>query len=65
MLWRSSKWLSVASLAINAMAGRSRPGRIASGLLGVAGGLTMRYSILEAGRASARDPHAVFESQRG
>ena len=35
-----------------------------SGALALAGTLLLRYGIVQAGRASARDPHASFELQR-
>jgi hypothetical protein len=47
--------------------GRRRPGgalRTVSGALGLAGTLLLRFGIVAAGRASARDPHASFEMQR-
>jgi hypothetical protein len=37
---------------------------IASGALALAGTLLLRFGIMQAGRASARDPHASFEMQR-
>ncbi|MGH2736948.1 MAG: NrfD/PsrC family molybdoenzyme membrane anchor subunit [Actinomycetota bacterium] len=63
-LWKSSKWLTIASLAVGAVAGRSRAGRIVGGVLGTAGSLALRYSVFLAGKASARDPRATFELQR-
>jgi hypothetical protein len=38
--------------------------RVAAGVLGTAAALALRFGIVEAGRASARDPHATFDQQR-
>ena len=37
---------------------------IASGALAMAGTLLLRFGVVQAGRASVRDPHATFEMQR-
>jgi formate-dependent nitrite reductase membrane component NrfD len=42
---------------------RGAPGRL-SGALGLLGTLLLRFGVVAAGRASARDPHASFEMQR-
>jgi formate-dependent nitrite reductase membrane component NrfD len=59
-LWSAAKWLGVASLAATAL----RRNRLA-GVLGTASAVLGRYAIVEAGKASAADPHATFEPQRG
>lgn len=41
-----------------------RAKRIASGTLALLGTALLRFGIVQAGRASARDPHATFEMQR-
>ncbi|HET7754444.1 MAG TPA: NrfD/PsrC family molybdoenzyme membrane anchor subunit [Anaeromyxobacteraceae bacterium] len=41
-----------------------RAKRIASGTLALVGTALLRFGIVQAGRASARDPHATFEMQR-
>ena len=43
---------------------RSRPAAIAGGVLACAGALATRWSVFEAGRASAADPRYVVEPQR-
>jgi len=63
-LWRSSKALVAASLAVSALGRRRRWVRVASGLLGTAGSIALRFAVFHAGKASARDPRATFHSQR-
>jgi hypothetical protein len=59
-MWRGAKWLGIASLAATVI---KRP-RLA-GVLGTACAVLGRFAIVEAGRASAADPRATFEPQRG
>jgi formate-dependent nitrite reductase membrane component NrfD len=62
----TARVLVAASLAGALWAPRRRGrtvGRLA-GTLGLAGTLLLRFGIMAAGRASARDPHASFEMQR-
>lgn len=68
-LFTASKALTGASLALSiasALVTRrsASPLRVASGVLGMAGALALRFAVMEAGRASARDPRATFEPQR-
>jgi formate-dependent nitrite reductase membrane component NrfD len=63
-LWRASKLLSGASLALSLLPGRSRGKRTLSGLVGTAGSLALRFAVFHAGKASARDPRATFHQQR-
>jgi formate-dependent nitrite reductase membrane component NrfD len=64
-LWRAAQGLTAASLVLSALPGGSRGGRrAASGLLGTAGALALRFALFHAGKASARDPRATFEQQR-
>ena len=63
-LWRACTALMVASLLLDAIAGRRRRGRVAAALLGTAGSIALRVSVWQAGKVSARDPRATFESQR-
>jgi hypothetical protein len=58
-LWRTAKWLGIASLVASAL----RRDRLA-GVLGTVSALAGRFAIVEAGRASAADPRATFEPQR-
>jgi hypothetical protein len=63
-LWRASKALTAASLALSLLPGRSRGRRVASGLLGTMGAVAVRFAVFHAGKASARDPRATFHQQR-
>lgn len=58
-MWRSAAWLGAASLAATVL---RRP-RLA-GVLGVASTVLVRFAWVEAGKASAADPRATFETQR-
>lgn len=63
-LWKTAKALTAASLVLSVLPGRSRARRVASGLLGTAGALTLRFAVFQAGKASARNPQATFRRQR-
>jgi len=63
-LWRASTGMTAGSLVIDTITGRARSGRVAAALLGTLGSIALRFSLWLAGRASARDPHATFDSQR-
>lgn len=63
-LWKASGALTVVSLALDQVTGKRKEGRVAAALLGSAGSLALRFSVWHAGRASAADPRATFESQR-
>ena len=58
-MWRRSKWLGFASLAATAL-GRPR----LAGVLGTASAILGRFAIVDAGKASARDPRETFAPQR-
>jgi formate-dependent nitrite reductase membrane component NrfD len=60
MLWKSAKVLTAASLVLTLMPGKRR----LSGILGIAGGLALRFAVFHAGKASSLDPLATFEQQR-
>jgi formate-dependent nitrite reductase membrane component NrfD len=65
-LWRTAQLLTGASLAVSVLPqfnGWKRR-RIASGLLGLAGALIVRFAVESAGNASASDPRASFHLQR-
>jgi formate-dependent nitrite reductase membrane component NrfD len=51
----------ISALAQNAPRERRRKLTIVASLLTLVGGLAVRYSVVEGGRASADDPHATFE----
>ncbi|MDQ4129730.1 MAG: hypothetical protein M3133_01860, partial [Actinomycetota bacterium] len=55
---------TAASLLISLLPGSKRPKRIASGLLGTVGSLSLRFGVFYAGPRSARDPRATFHQQR-
>jgi formate-dependent nitrite reductase membrane component NrfD len=64
-LWRTSKALTLAGLVATAISTRRSTGlRRVAGVLGTLGSLSLRFAIMQAGRASARDPHAAFDLQR-
>jgi len=63
-LWQAAKALTATSLALSLLPGRSRIKRTATGLLGTAGALALRFAVFHAGKASARDPQATFQRQR-
>jgi formate-dependent nitrite reductase membrane component NrfD len=62
-LWSAAKLLVGASLAISLVPQAPRPLRRASAWLGTLGSLALRFGIVRAGTASARDPRAVFAQQ--
>ncbi len=70
LLWKAAKVLTAASLGLSlfgpraASARRRRQLEVAAGVAGTAGGLALRFALLHAGRASAKDPRATFHSQR-
>ena len=63
-LWVAAKVLTVSSLAVSLAPGRGRRQRTAIGVLGVLGGMALRFAVFHAGKASARDPRATFVQQR-
>ena len=63
-LWRASQALSLAGLAASVASGLGAPTRRVAGLLGTLGALSLRFAVMAAGRASARDPHATSAQQR-
>ncbi|MFL6259463.1 MAG: NrfD/PsrC family molybdoenzyme membrane anchor subunit [Thermoanaerobaculia bacterium] len=63
-LWKAARAMTAASLVLSLLPGRSRARRVASGLIGTVGALTLRFAVFHAGKASARDPRATFRPQR-
>lgn len=63
-LWTAAKALTAASLGAALLSRRSRWARVASAVLGTAGGVAVRFAVYHAGHASTRDPLATFEPQR-
>jgi len=63
-LLRLARIALLASVALDLLPPRGRGRRLASGALAMAGTLAVRFGVVAAGRASARDPRATFEMQR-
>lgn len=63
-VWRASTGLTVGSLVVDTVTRKSRSGRIAASVLATGGSIALRFALWLAGRASARDPHATFATQR-
>ena len=63
-LWQTAKVLTAAGIILSLAPGKSRGKRIASGIIGTAGSLFLRFGIFYAGKVSARDPRSSFEQQR-
>jgi formate-dependent nitrite reductase membrane component NrfD len=65
-LLNAARVLLGASALVDLLPGRRlrRLRRGASGALGLLGTIALRFGVVAAGRASARDPHATFEMQR-
>ena len=64
ILWKASAALTLASLALSAIAPRKSKTRKVAGLLGAAGSLCLRFAVHYIGEASAADPRAAFHQQR-
>jgi formate-dependent nitrite reductase membrane component NrfD len=63
-LWRTAAVLTAASIVTQLIPRRTRGMRIAAGLFGALGSLTLRFAVHYAGEQSARDPRASFRLQR-
>jgi formate-dependent nitrite reductase membrane component NrfD len=63
-LWKTAAVLGAASLALTLWPGENHKRRVAAGVCGTAGALSLRFAALQAGRASSRDPRAVFSQQQ-
>lgn len=63
-LWQTAKVLTTAGIILSLAPGTSRGKRLASGIIGTAGSLFLRFGIVYAGKVSARDPRSSFEQQR-
>ncbi len=64
VLWRSAEVLTAASLVLSLLPNKTRPRRLAAGLLGTAGSLLLRIAVAHLGTVSARDARASFHQQR-
>lgn len=63
-LMKASRALTLGGLALSLLGRRSRVARAAAGTAYVAGSLTLRFGVFEAGLASARDPKYTVIPQR-
>ena len=63
-LWRAAKGAAVAGLGLSLLPPGGRAKRVVGAALGVAGALALRFAVVRAGHASARDPRATFARQR-
>jgi len=63
-LWKAARILGAASLVLSVFSGKSQRAKRAAGACGTAAALALRFSLLQAGRNSARDPAASFDQQR-
>ena len=61
---KAAKVCTAGSLVVNLLPGRSRGKRALAGVLGTVGAAAVKFGIVEAGTASARDPRATFHHQR-
>ncbi len=64
VMFRTSTLLTGVSLVLALWPKGTRNRKIVSGVLGSLGSLLMRFSVEQAGKASARDPRASFHAQR-
>ena len=63
-LWKLSTALTVGSVSLSLLPVGGRATRITQGVLGFTSSVALKAGIFEAGRASALDPHTLFEQQR-
>ena len=61
---RAAKMCTAAGAGLTVVAGRTRPGAVASGTLLAAGSLLTRFGVFDAGMASARDPKYTVIPQK-
>ena len=63
-LWKAARWAALAGLGLSLLPPGGRAKRALGAALGVAGALALRFAVVRAGHASARDPRATFAHQR-
>ncbi|MHA7634963.1 NrfD/PsrC family molybdoenzyme membrane anchor subunit [Corallococcus sp. M7] len=63
-LWMLSRTCSMAGLVMDVLPGRARWKQVAADVLTTVGAVAARYAVIQAGRASARNPQATFQGQR-
>jgi formate-dependent nitrite reductase membrane component NrfD len=64
LLWKSARTLTAASLVLGLLPRRWRWSRPASAVTAIAGGLSLRFALMQAGKASSRNPRATTQQQR-
>ncbi len=64
LLWKTAGALTMSSLIVSLIPGKSPWKKRLAGVLGAAGSLCLRFAIHAIGNASARNPRAAFEQQR-
>jgi formate-dependent nitrite reductase membrane component NrfD len=63
-MWKTATALTMSSLVVGLLPGRSRGKRVASGILGTLGSMLMRFAVEHAGTVSSRDARSSFHQQR-
>lgn len=63
-LWALSRACSLAGLGVDVLPGRARWKQVAADMLTTVGAVAARYAVIQAGKASARNPQATFQGQR-
>jgi formate-dependent nitrite reductase membrane component NrfD len=64
VLWRTARALTGASLVLGLLPRRWRWSRTASAATAIAGGVSLRFALMQAGKASSRNPRATTQQQR-
>jgi formate-dependent nitrite reductase membrane component NrfD len=64
LLWKTARTLTAASLVLGLLPRRWRWPRAASAAAAIGGGLSLRFALMQAGKASSRNPRAVTQQQR-
>ncbi|RKH42002.1 formate dehydrogenase [Corallococcus sp. AB050B] len=63
-LWALSRTCSLAGWVMEVLPGRARWKQVTADVLSTVGAVAMRYAVIQAGKASARNPQATFQGQR-
>ncbi|WP_375742657.1 polysulfide reductase NrfD [Corallococcus interemptor] len=63
-LWALSRTCSLAGLVMDVLPGRARWKQVTADVLTTVGAVAARYAVIQAGKASARNPQATFQGQR-
>jgi formate-dependent nitrite reductase membrane component NrfD len=65
VIWRAAEVFTAASIVVSFAPGRSGTKRRVAAAMAVAGSLCLRFAVHYLSNASARDPRASFDQQRG